>query len=356
MMRALLQHHYGSATEVLRIGDVALPRIGDDEVLVKVHAVGIGPHVWHSVTGVPIIFVRLTGGGARAPKAHIPRSDIAGVVEAVGARVTRFLPGDEVYGMSPAAFADLAPAKADELAIKPANLSFQEAAAVPVSACAALHALRDVGHVSAGQHVLILGASGGVGTFAVQIAKAYGAEVTGVCSGANAPLVTSLGADRVIDYTTDDPLDGRQRYELIVDLAGRRPVHHLRRALAPRGTLVVVGGEGGGRWTGGFGRALLRAPLRSLFTHQRMRPLVSSERHEDLVTLTGLIEAGLVRPVVSATCSLDEAPSALTDEREGHGRGKVVTVLCEGDDEDEPAAMASSMASSMASTALVHAG
>jgi NADPH:quinone reductase-like Zn-dependent oxidoreductase len=324
-VKAILQHEYGPAAAVLAFGDADEPDVGDDQVLVRVYAAGAGPHVWHMVTGRP--YLARLGAGLRVPKARVPRSDLAGIVEAVGRRVTTFRPGDAVYGTSPGALAEYASARADRLATKPANLTFEQAAAVPVSACAALHALRDVGRISAGQEVLIVGASGGVGTFAVQIAKAFGARVTGVCSAANVDFVRSLGADDVIDYTSDDFTDGAHRYDLIVDTAGRRTLSRLRRALDSRGTLVIVGGEGGGTWTGGFGRAVIRAPLLSLLTRQRLRPLISVERQADLLDLNHLIESGKVTPIVTRTYPLAQAQQALDDSNEGHGRGKTVITV-----------------------------
>jgi NADPH:quinone reductase-like Zn-dependent oxidoreductase len=210
---------------------------------------------------------------------------------------------------------------------KPANLSFEQAAAVPISGLTALQALRDTGKVQPGQQVLIVGAAGGVGSFAVQLAKAFGAQVTGVCSTTKVDLVRSLGADQVIDYTGEDFADGARRWDLIVDTAGRRSLSQLRRALARRGTLVIVGGEGGGRWLGGFDRQILRAPLLSALVRQRLRPLVSKERKDDLVVLKGLIEAGKVTPVIDRTYPLGEVPEAIRYLQEGHARGKVVITV-----------------------------
>lgn len=277
------------------------------------------------MTGLPYL-VRVMGFGLRRPKARVPGRDVAGSVEAVGKDVTQFAPGDEVFGTCRGAFAEYACARADGLAPKPANLTFEQAAAVPVSACAALHGLRDAGRIHAGQTALIIGASGGVGTFAVQLAKAFGAHVAGVCSTTKVDLVRSIGADHVIDYTREDFADGRHLYDLILDTAGRRSLSHLRRALTPRGTLVLVGGEGGGRWTGGFKRQL-RAVLLSPFVRQRLRSLSSVERRDDLLFLKDLIEAGTVTPVISRTYPLDEAPKALGDADEGHGRGKAVITV-----------------------------
>jgi NADPH:quinone reductase-like Zn-dependent oxidoreductase len=323
-MKAMTQDRYGSA-DVLVLDDLAMPVVGDDELLIRVHAAGVGPDVWHLMTGLPY-FVRLMGLGLRKPKARVPGWDVAGSVETVGKDVTDFHPGDEVFGTCRGSFAEFASARPETLAAKPANLTFEQAAGVPVSGCTALHGLRDEGELQAGQTALIIGASGGVGTFAVQLAKVFGAHVTGVCSTTKVDLVRSLGADHVIDYTREDFTDGRQRYELILDTAGRRPLSHLRRALTPKGTLVIVGGEGGGRLTGGFERQL-RAALLSPFVGQRLRAVMSTARQEDLRYLKDVIEAGEVTPVISKTYPLAEAAKALSDADEGHGRGKTVITL-----------------------------
>jgi len=231
-----------------------------------------------------------------------------------------------VFGTCRGAFAEYACGRADRLAPKPANLSFEQAAAVPVSGSTALRGLRDAGRVRAGQEALIIGASGGVGTFAVQLATMFGARVTGVCSTTKVELVRSIGADRVIDYTREEFADGPERYDPILDTAGRRSLSHLRRALTPRGTLAIVGGEGGGRWTGGFGRQF-RAALLSPFVGQRLRPVSSVERQGDLLVLKDAIEAGKVTPVITATHPLEEAAQALRDADEGHGRGKIVITI-----------------------------
>jgi NADPH:quinone reductase-like Zn-dependent oxidoreductase len=320
----MTQDRYGSA-DVLALGEIPAPEAGDGEVLIRVRAAGVGPDVWHLMTGLPY-FVRLMGTGLRRPKGRVPGWDVAGVVEAVGQDVTQFAPGEEIYGTCKGAFAEYACGAAGKLAPKPANLSFEQAAGVPVSGCTALRGLRDTGRVQAGQSVLIVGASGGVGTFAVQLGKHFEAHVTGVCSTAKAELVRSLGADEVIDYTREDFAGGSRRYDLILDTAGRRPLSQLRRALTPRGTLVLVGGEGGGRWTGGFGR-MLRAPLLSAAVSQRLRPLPSVERQEDLLYLKEVIEAGRLTPVISRTFPLAEAAKALSDADEGHGRGKTVITI-----------------------------
>jgi NADPH:quinone reductase-like Zn-dependent oxidoreductase len=322
-MQAIVQDAYGPP-DVLELREIDRPVPKDNEVLVGVHAAGLDPGVWHLMTGLPYL-VRLAFG-PRRPKAPVRGTDVAGRVEAVGGKVTRVRPGDAVFGTCTGAFAEFACAREDRVAPKPANLSFEQAATVPVSACAALHALRDQGRVRPGQHVLVIGAAGGVGTFAVQLAKAFGAEVTGVCSTTKVDLVRSLGADHVVDYTRDDLADGERQYELVLDIAGSRPLSQLRRALTPKGTLVIVGGEGGGRWFGGTDR-LLRALLLSPFVGQRLRGLFSTERREDLETLRELIEAGKVTPVVDRTYPLREAPEAIRRLEHEHARGKVAVTV-----------------------------
>jgi NADPH:quinone reductase-like Zn-dependent oxidoreductase len=325
-MKAVVQDVYGSA-DTLRFGDIEMPVIGDDEVLVRVRAAGVDRGVWHLMTGHPYL-VRLMGMGVRRPKVPVRGRDLSGVVEGVGSRVTRFRPGDEVYGVTTVgSFAEYARSRERDLARKPANLSFEQAAAVPVSGMTALQGLRDVGRLQPGQHVLVIGAAGGVGSFAVQLARAFGARVTGMCSTAKTDLVRSIGADDVIDYTGEE-VDARgPRFDLIIDTAGRRPLSLLRRALSPHGTLVIVGGEGGGRWLGGFDRQILRAPIRSAFTGQRLRAVISKERTEDLQYLTTLIEEGKVTPVIDRTFPLREAPEAIRYLAQGHPAGKIVVTV-----------------------------
>jgi NADPH:quinone reductase-like Zn-dependent oxidoreductase len=265
--------------------------------------------------------------GLRTPKLPVLGWDVAGTVEAVGANVTAFQPGDEVMGTTKGSFAELAVAKAEDLVPKPAGLSFEEAGSLPISGITALRAIRDEGHVQPGQTVLIIGAAGGVGSLAVQIAKAYGAKVTAVSSTSKEDLVRSIGADDVIDYTREDFTDGSRRWDVIIDTAGRRPLSQLRRALTPKGTLVIVGGDGGGRWTGGFFRGMLRAPVVSLFVGQRLRGLATKVKREDLIALTELIEAGTVRPVIDRTYPLIEASDAIRYLEEGHSRGKIVITV-----------------------------
>jgi NADPH:quinone reductase-like Zn-dependent oxidoreductase len=321
-MQAVVQDTYG-APDVLQLREIDKPVPKDDEVLVRVRAAGVDPGVWHLMTGRRYL-VRVMGYGLRTPKVRVRGRDVAGRVEAVGSNVTRFHPGDEVFGIGEGSFAEYVRARADKLAPKPANLSFEQAAAVPISALTALQALRDTEGVQPGQQVLIIGAAGGVGTFAVQLAKAFGAKVTGVCSTTKLDLVGSIGADHVIDYTREDFADGARHWDLIVDTAGRRSLAQLRRALAPRGTLVIVGGEGGGRRLGGFDRQILRAPILSPFVRQRLRPLTSKERSQDLLVLKELIEAGKLTPVIDRTYPLGEASAAIRYLEAGHARGKIV--------------------------------
>lgn len=320
-MQAIVQDTYGAA-DVLELRDVHRPAVGDDDVLVRVHAAGVDPGVWHLMTGRPYL-VRIMGYGLRAPRVGVPGTDMAGRVEAVGANVTLFRPGDAVFGAGVGAFAEFACAREKGLAPKPDSLSFEQAAAVPVSGWTALQGLRDAGKIQPGQSVLILGASGGVGTFAVQLAKVFGAEVTGVCSSPKADLVRAIGADHVIDYTRDDPTDGTRRYDLILDVAGNRSLSRLRRALTTRGTLVIVGGEGGGRWLGGVDRQL-RALALSPFVPQTLRGMLAVGRADDLRFLRNLIEAGKLKPVVDRTYPLAEAAQAIRYLEHGRARGKVV--------------------------------
>jgi NADPH:quinone reductase-like Zn-dependent oxidoreductase len=324
-MQAITQDRYGEAEDVLRLEEIARPAIGEEEVLLRVHAAGVDRGVWHLMTGLPYP-VRLAGYGIRAPRTRMRGREVAGRVEATGPAVTTLHVGDEVFGIADGSFAHYASARPDKLAPKPANLTFAQAAAVPVSALTALQAIRDRGHVQAGQKVLVIGASGGVGTFAVQIAKAAGAEVTGMCRTAKMDTVRSLGADHVIDYTREDITAAGRRYDVILDIGGNRPLKHLRSVLAPRGTLIIVGGETGGRWLAGSGRQL-RALLLSPFTGQTLTTLICSENTPDLLALTKLIESGQVRPVIDRTYSLSQTPAAIQYMRDGHAQGKVVINL-----------------------------
>jgi NADPH:quinone reductase-like Zn-dependent oxidoreductase len=326
-MKAIVQDTYGSP-DVLELRDIDKPEIGDEEVLVRVHAAGVDRGVWHIMTGLPYP-IRLAGYGLRAPKNPVPGMDVVGVVEAVGKNVTRFQRGDEVFGIGKGSYAEYARAPEDKLASKPANLTFEQAAVVAISGLTALQGLRDHGRVEPGQKVLIIGASGGVGTFAVQIAKAFGAHVTGVCSTTKVDMVRSIGADHVIDYTREDfaeGAEGEQRYDVILDIGGNSSLARLRRALAPQGTLVIVGGETGGRWLGGTDRQL-RALMLSPFVGQKLRTFISSENHEDLIVLKEFIESGKVTPVIDRTYPLNEVPEAIRYLEEGHAQGKVVITV-----------------------------
>jgi NADPH:quinone reductase-like Zn-dependent oxidoreductase len=319
-MKAIVQDRYGSA-DVLELRDIEDPVVGKDEVLVRVRAAGAGPDAWHFMTGLPLIARPMIG--FRGPRERVRGWDVAGTVEVVGANVTTFEVGDEVMGEARGSFAEVAVAEAGKLVRKPARLSFEEAAAVPVSGVTALQAMRKA-QARAGQSVLVIGASGGVGTLAVQIAKALGARVTGVAGTVKLELVRSIGADEVIDYTREDFTDGSRRWDVIIDTAGRRPLRKLRRALTARGSLVIVGGDGGGRWTGGFFRGMLRGPLVSLFIGQKLGGLTSKLNQADLQAVADLVEAGSVTPVVDRTFDLVEAADALRYLEQGHPRGKVV--------------------------------
>jgi len=323
LMRAVVQEAYGSV-DVLRLTQVPRPVIADHEVLVHVRAAGLDRGTWHMMAGQPYL-MRVIGFGFRRPKNLVSGLDVAGTVAAIGSAVTRFAPGDEVFGISRGSFAEYAAAVEDKLAPKPANLSFEQAAVVPISGGTALQALTDAGHVEKGQRVLVVGASGGVGTYAVQLAKAFGAEVTGVCSTAKLDLVRALGADHVVDYTTEDFADG-PGYDLVLDVGGSSRLSRLRRALTPTGTLVIVGGEEGGRWTGGFGRSL-RAPLLSPFVGQRLTMLASKERGSDQERLTPFLEAGTVTPTLDQTYPLDRVPEAMAYLESGEVRGKIAITV-----------------------------
>jgi NADPH:quinone reductase-like Zn-dependent oxidoreductase len=323
-MKAVVQDVYGSA-DVLQLRDIPTPVPADGEVLIRVRAAGVDQGVWHLMTGMPYL-VRLFGYGLKKPKMPVRGREVAGVVEAIGVGVTRFQSGDEVFGTCEGSFAEFVCAKEDLVARKPANLTFEETAAAPISAVTALQAVRDAGKVAAGQKVLVIGAGGGVGSFAVQLAKVFGAEVTGVCSTGKTDLVRSLGADHVIDYTHDDFSRAGVLYDVILDTAGNRPLSVSRKALAPRGTLVIVGGEGGGKLTGGFERSL-GAPLASLFSRQKFKGLVATENHRDLDALTSMIEAGSVKPAIDHVYPLAEAPAAVAYLHEGRVRGKVVVSI-----------------------------
>jgi NADPH:quinone reductase-like Zn-dependent oxidoreductase len=322
-MKAIVQDTYGSA-DVLALEDIDPPDVAGGDVLVHVHAASVFIGDWHVMTGLPYL-IRMSSG-LRGPKVRVRGQDVAGRVEEVGRDVTRFRPGDDVFGTCDGSFAEFATARQDKLAPKPANLTFEQAATVPITGCTALQGLRDAGKVLAGQTVLIIGAAGGVGSFAVQIAKALGANVTGVCSTMQVDLVRSIGADEVIDYTRHDFADTGQRWDLILDTAGNRSVSHLRRALAPRGTLVIGGGEGGERWFGGIDRQL-RALMLSPFVSQKLCTFIAKPKSDDLVVLKELIEAGKVTPVIGKTYPLIEVPEAIRHLSEANARGKVVVTV-----------------------------
>ena len=323
VMRAIVQDTYGSADR-LRLAEVDKPVIAADEVLVQVRAAGVDRGTCHLMRGEPYL-VRILGFGFRGPKNRVPGLDVAGTVVAVGANVTGFQAGDEVFGISRGSFAEYAAARQDKLVRKPAGLSFEQAAVVAVSGLAAIKGL-DTGRIAAGQKVLIIGASGGVGTYAVQLAKAFGAKVTGVASTAKIDLVRSIGADEVIDYTREDFADGRQRYDLILDIGGNSHLSRLRRALTPKGTLVIAGGEGA-KWTG-VGRQL-RALALSVLVPQRLTMYVSStsKRQADLEVLCEQIEAGHLTPIVGKTFSLADVPEAIRHLEGGRAQGKIAITI-----------------------------
>jgi 2-desacetyl-2-hydroxyethyl bacteriochlorophyllide A dehydrogenase len=323
-MPAIVQDRYGTAPQdVLRLEQIAKPDIAANEVLVEVRAAGLDRGTWHLMAGQPYL-MRLLGFGFRGPKNPVPGLDVAGTVVAAGADVTRFRPGDEVFGIARGSFAEYAAAREDKLVRQPARLSFEQAAVVAVSGLAALQGLRDAGRIQAGQSVLIIGASGGIGTYAVQLAKAFGAEVTGVCSTVKTDLVRSIGADNVIDYTREDFADGRQHYDLILDTGGNSRLSRLRRALGPQGTLVIAGGEGG-KWTG-VGRQL-RALMLSLLVRQRLTTFISKHRQADLEALSRLIEAGQVTPVIGRAYPLAKVPEALRYLQAGYAQGKIAITI-----------------------------
>jgi NADPH:quinone reductase-like Zn-dependent oxidoreductase len=322
-MKAITRYAY-CAPDKLELRDIDKPIIGDDDVLVRVHAAGVDPGVWHLITGLPYL-LRL-GFGLRRPKNPVLGMDVAGRVEAVGANVTSFRPGDEVFGTCDGAYAEYARARHDRLATKPAGITFAQAATVPGSACAALQGLRDAGKLQAGQHVLVTGAGGGVGTFAVQLAKAFGAHVTGVCRTSKTDLVRSIGADDVIDYTREDFTDQVGHYDLILDTISNDTLTRLRRALTPRGTLVMVGGAEGGRWLHGTDR-LIRAMLLSPFVGQHLRGVLTTTPAEDLQTLTDLIDAGTVTPILDSTYRLGQVPDAIRHLKSGLPAGKIAVTI-----------------------------
>ncbi len=322
-MKAIVQYEYGSP-DVLKLKELDMPVVENNDVLVRVHAAAVNPLDWHNIRGLPYI-LRIMGNGLLKPKNSVPGIDVAGHVEAVGKSVTQFQPGDEVLGLCKGAFAEYVCGGEDRFSRKPARLTFEQAAAVPVAALTALQGLRDRGQIQPGQKVLIVGASGGVGTFAVQIAKSFGADVTGVCSTRNVDLVRSIGADHVIDYTLEDFTQSGQRYDLIVDMAGTHSLSDCRRALGARGTYVIVGAPSG-RWLTGPDR-FIKALLLSPFVSQRMVPFITRANKKDLVVLKDLIEAGKVMPVIDRSYGLIDVPEAIWYLEQGHAQGKVVITM-----------------------------
>jgi NADPH:quinone reductase-like Zn-dependent oxidoreductase len=323
-MKAIVQERFGSP-DVLKLMDIDLPEPGPDDVLVRLQAAALNPYDWHMLRGDPRI-ARLMGVGLTRPKELVAGADGAGRVEVAGANVRGLRPGDEVFGLFRGSFAEYALAGQERVVPKPASMTFEEAAAVPMAASTALRGIRDVGEVRAGQRVLVNGAAGGVGTFAVQIATALGAEVTGVCSAGNAELVRSIGAAHVVDYAMQDFTDGREHYDVILDNQGNRPLSRLRRALTPTGILVLNGGGSPGKVVGAVG-SILKAVVVNTFVRQRLRLLPTLLRQEDLLTLTGLIEAGKIRPVVDRTYPLADTAEGLRRVEAGHARGKLVITV-----------------------------
>jgi NADPH:quinone reductase-like Zn-dependent oxidoreductase len=321
-MKAIIHSRYGPP-DALELKNIDQPVITDDAVLVRVHAAAVGKGDWLTVKGLP--YVARLRYGLPNPKHPVPGFDVAGRIEAVGSNVTQLQPGDEVFGWCDGSFAEYAAVPEGQLALKPTNLTFEQAAAVPISGFAALQALRDTGGVQPGQQVVIIGASGGVGSFAVQLAKAFAAEVTGVCSTQSVDMVESIGADHVIDYTQQDFARSGQRYDLILEMAGNRSLADLRRALTPKGTLVLVGGSGG-RWFMGTGRTL-RAVLVSPFVGQRLRSFFSKPKRTDLLVLKEFLEAGKVRPVIDRAFPLSETPEAISSVGERSTQGKTVITV-----------------------------
>jgi NADPH:quinone reductase-like Zn-dependent oxidoreductase len=324
-VKAIVQERFGPP-EVLQLVDTDPPEVGAGEVLVRVHAAALNPYDWHILRGDPLV-ARLMGEvGLRRPKARVAGVDAAGRVAAVGVNVRGLAPGDEVLGFCRGAFAEYARAEADLVVPKPVRLTFEQAAAVPTAAATALRGIRDVGGVRAGQRVLVNGAGGGVGSFAVQIAAALAAEVTGVCSTRNVELVRSIGAAHVVDYTTEDFTDGRTRYDVILDNVSSLPLTRLRAALTPTGTLVLNGGGSPGHVFGPVA-GILRAVVANAFVSQRLRPLPSRENRQELLAVTGLIEAGKLTPVLDRTYPLEDTAAGLRHLEQGHARGKVVITV-----------------------------
>lgn len=320
-MKAIVYTKYGPP-DVLQLKEVEKLTTSDDEVLIKVRAASVNPFDWHSLRGTPFI-VRIVAGGLLKPKHKILGIDVAGRVEAIGRNVKQFQPGDEIFGGAHGAFAEHVCARENALVLKPASMTFEEAAAVPVAALTVLQGLHDNGQIQPGQKVLIHGASGGVGTFAVQIAKSFGAEVTAVCSTRNLDMVRSIGADQVIDYTQEDFTKNGQRYDLILAVAGDRSILEYKRALSPKGTWVLIGGSSVAR----FFQAMLLGPLISMTGSKKMGAMMTKVNQKDLVFVKELLEAGKVVPVIDRRYTLSEVPEALRYLGEGHARGKVVITV-----------------------------
>ena len=320
-MRAVTQRAYGSA-DVLDVTTIDRPTIADDEVLIEVEAAGLDRGVWHLMTGTPYL-IRIMGFGLTKPKNPVPGMDVAGRVVEIGRDVTRFAVGDEVFGIGAGTYAEFAAAKEAKLVHKPDTVTFEQAAVSTISGITALQALTTIGRLQPGQHVLAIGASGGVGSFTVQLAKALGATVTGVASTNKLDAVRALGADHVIDYTTQQIDDGDRRYDLIIDTGGRNPISRLRRALTPTGTLVIVGGEDGDRLTGGIGRQL-RAALLSPFIKQRLTFFLSSETLDFIEPLAEHLADGAVTPAIGQQFTLDEVPAAIEAMEAGTLTAKAV--------------------------------
>ena len=324
LMNAIVQDVYGEPGAVLRLEEISKPVLGDGDVLIRVHAASIHVGDWILVRGVP--YLARMAVGLSKPKNRVPGTDIAGTVEAVGKDVAQLRPGDEVFGWCTGAFAEYATGPADHFLTKPTTLTFEQAAAVGVSASAALQLLRDQGKVQPGQNVLINGASGGVGTFAVQIAKAFRAEVTGVCSTKNVDMVRSIGADHVIDYGKEDFTQSKERYDFILDNVGNHSLSVTRRALTPKGKLQSNNGTSGGRWFGTTGTMMKTAAM-SMFGHQQLGPAIKFQNRKDLLILKELVEAGKVKPIIDGTYPLSRTGEAMTHVGEGHSRGTVVITI-----------------------------
>ena len=323
-MQAITQDVYGSA-DLLQLRDIDMPVPDVDRpVLIRVRAASVNPYDWHMMTGLP--YLARIGSGLRKPKHVVPGVDVAGVVEAVGPNVTQFKVGDEVFGAAKGSFAECSCARETTIAAKPTNVTFEQAASMPIAGLTALQALRDKGALQAGQHVLINGAAGGVGTFAVQIAKAFAAEVTGVCSTSNVDMVRSIGADHVIDYTAEDFASGSQRYDVIIDNIGNRSLGEYRKTLTRKGVYVIVGGPDKGNLLGPVTQ-LVAAKLTFLFATQKAAPLLAKHNRDDLLTLSEMITSGKVTPVIDRTCTLSEVPAALQQISTGHTRGKIVVAI-----------------------------